>query len=180
MKGKVKQRSLRLLCRTALLCALLCVLSVITLPIGAVPITLSMLGVFLCGLLLPPTEAALAVLGYLVLGAIGLPVFSAMQGGIGVLGGLTGGFLWGYLPAVCVLSMLSRRIRPSRNALWMWVGACVVSLLLCYACGTVQFMLISHASIPRALAVCVLPFLLPDMFKIAAAVGIRMRFGTRL
>lgn len=180
MKRNVRSRSLRLLCRTALLCALLCVLSVLTLPIGAVPVTLSMLGVFLCGLLLPPAQAVLAVLGYLMLGALGLPVFSAMQGGIGVLGGLTGGFLWGYLPAVLVLSVFCRPMPPSRRTVPGLVGACAVSLLLCYACGTVQFMLISHSTLPRALAVCVLPFLLPDIFKIAAAVGIRTRFGNRL
>ena len=84
---------LRLMCRTALLCALLCVLSVITVPIGAVPVTLGLLGVFLCGMLLPPKFAVSAVLGYLLLGTIGLPVFSSMQGGVGILLGLTGGFL---------------------------------------------------------------------------------------
>lgn len=176
-----KRRSLRLLCRTALLCALLCVLSVITLPIGAVPVTLSMLGVFLCGLLLPPSRACLAVLGYLVLGAVGLPVFSAMQGGIGMLGSLTGGFLWGYLPSVLVLSVLCQNTRPqTRKAALRQIGACCVSLLLCYACGTAQFMLLSHTSVTGALTACVLPFLLPDLLKIMTAVYIRTRFSDRL
>ena len=112
---KMMSSRIRALSRTALLCALLCVLSVITLPIGAVPVTLGTLGVFLCGLLLPTKSACTAILGYLLLGALGLPVFSSMQSGIGILAGITGGYLWGYLPAVSVLSalhaVLSRRMK---------------------------------------------------------------------
>ncbi|MBE6657650.1 MAG: biotin transporter BioY [Ruminococcaceae bacterium] len=161
---------IRLLSRTALLCALLCILSVITLPIGAVPATLSLLGVFLCGLLLPTKNACLAVLGYLLLGAVGLPVFSSMQGGIGVLLGITGGYLWGYLPAVWVLSVLNTRLpRISSHRFLSEIGASCAALLVCYTCGTVQFLCLTNSTVTTALAVCVLPFLLPDLLKLAAA-----------
>ena len=175
---KMHREHLRLLCRCALLCALLCVLSVITIPIGAVPVTLGLLGVFLCGMLLPTKNACLAVLGYLLLGAVGLPVFSSMQGGIGILFGITGGFLWGYLPAVCVLSFLCRRI-PGKP----WVaGICagLLSLLLCYTFGTLQFLLLTDASVRTALTVCVFPFIPFDLFKLAAALYLSHRFRNHL
>ncbi len=171
-------KRLRLLCRTALLCALLCVLSVITVPIGAVPVTFGMLGVFLIGLLLPPRYACLCVLGYLLLGAVGLPVFSSMQGGIGILLGITGGFLWGYLPAVCLLSWLCPP--DSKASLLRRFCAGIPALLFCYACGTVQFLLLIGCSVTAALTACVLPFVPFDLCKLAAALYLSYRFRRQL
>ena len=168
-----RQTVLRRMCRTALLTALICVLSVITIPIGAVPLTLGLLGIFLCGLLLPPTDACAAVGGYLLLGALGLPVFAGMQGGIGVLAGPTGGFLWGYLPTVWLLSGLVRR--TERTAPRLICGMAALALL--YLCGTVQFLAIAGVSLSAALAVCVWPFVLPDTVKLVCAyiLSVRLR-----
>ena len=179
---KMMSSRIRMLSRTALLCALLCVLSVITLPVGAVPVTLGTLGVFLCGLLLPPKSACAAVLGYLLLGAVGLPVFSSMQGGIGILAGITGGYLWGYLPTAAILSVLrvflSRRMKNHR--ILPALCAAIPALLLCYLCGTVQFLCLTDSTIPAALAVCVLPFLPFDLLKLACAVTLSARFRRHL
>ena len=179
---KIMSSRIRTLSRSALLCALLCVLSVITLPIGAVPVTLGMLGVFLCGLLLPPKPACAAVLGYLLLGAVGLPVFSSMQGGIGILAGITGGYLWGYLPTAAVLSALhaalSRRMKNRR--ILPAICAAIPALLVCYLCGTVQFLCLTDSTLPAALAVCVLPFLPFDIAKLACAVTLSVRFRAHL
>lgn len=173
-----RNQQLRLQCRTALLCALLCVLSVITIPIGAVPITLGTLGVFFCGMLLPTRYACLAVFGYLLLGAVGLPVFSSMQGGIGILFGMTGGFLWGYLPAVFVLSFFRRRFSGVPVLIECCIG--LLSLLLCYLCGTIQFMILTACSIGTALTVCILPFVLFDLLKLSAALYLSRRFRHHL
>lgn len=170
----MNRSALRLLCRTALLCALLCVLSVITVPIGAVPVTLGLLGVFLIGLLLPPRSACLCVIGYLLLGAIGLPVFSSMQGGFGILLGMTGGFLWGYLPTVWLISVTCRRSHGASILRRMTAG--LPALLLCYLCGTVQFCLVSSCSVTAALTACVLPFVPFDLCKLAAALYLSDRF----
>ena len=174
---KYRGHRLRLLCRTALLCALLCVLSVITVPIGAVPVTLGILGILLCGMLLPPGHASSAVLGYLLLGAVGLPVFSSMQGGVGILFGLTGGFLWGYLPAALILSFVS--CRP-KSTIIKRICAGLLSLLLCYACGTVQFLFLTESSLSAALIACVLPFVPFDLCKLAAALYLSHRFRRHL
>ena len=174
---KPSAQHIRLLSRTALLCALLCVLSVITVPVGAVPVTLGMLGIFLCGMLLPPKNACLAVLGYLLLGAVGLPVFSSMQGGVGILLGITGGYLWGYLPAVRVLSFFSGR---GHHTLRSVICAGLLAMLLCYTCGTVQFLCLTDTAPLHALTVCVLPFLPFDLCKLAAAVYLSHRFRRHL
>ena len=173
-----RSEHLRLQCRTALLCALLCVLSVITVPIGAVPVTLGILGVFLCGMLLPTRHACLAVFGYLLLGAFGLPIFSSMQGGVGILFGITGGFLWGYLPAVFVLSSTHRRF--TNRSILMELCSGLLSLMLCYTCGTLQFMLLTSSSIGAALTTCVAPFVIFDLIKLSAAISLSRRFRSHL
>ena len=76
-----------------LLAAVIAVLAQISLPIGPVPFTLAVLGVFLTGLLLTPGWAMASIAVYLVIGAIGLPVFSGFSGGPAVLVGPTGGYL---------------------------------------------------------------------------------------
>lgn len=175
---KPSKTRLRLLCHTALLCALLCVLSVITFPLGAIPVTLGMLGVFLIGFLLPPRYACLCVLGYLLLGAVGLPVFSSMQGGIGILCGLTGGFLWGYLPASLLLSCLCSH--DSQTALICRLGAGVLAQLSCYVCGTAQFLLLTGCTVTAACTACVLPFVPFDLCKLALALYLSSRFRRQL
>ena len=178
--GRIRGGRLSELIRSALLCAVLCVLSVITLPIGAVPVTLSLLGVFLIGFLLPPRSALLCVLGYLLLGAVGLPVFSSMQGGIGVLLGPTGGYLWCYpvtavLPSlVGVLGGSAHRVRFGR------IAAACIGLVLCYVVGSLRLAAVSGVSFGAAVLVGVVPFVLPDILKLAAAAVLSARLGRML
>ena len=77
--------------------AIMAVSAWVTVPLGPVPFTLQMFALVFAIVVLTPRECIAAVTGYLLLGAVGLPVFSGMRGGIGVLAGPTGGFLWGYL-----------------------------------------------------------------------------------
>ena len=87
----------RSIAQCGLCCALLACSAWVTIPFGPVPFTLQTLAVALVPQVLARREAVFTVAAYLVLGAIGLPVFSGFQGGIGVLAGPTGGFLWGFL-----------------------------------------------------------------------------------
>ena len=101
--GKSQESSLtsgsrsRMVAFTALSIAIIAVSAWVTVPFGPVPFTLQMFAVSFAILVLEPKQAIAAIAGYLVLGAIGVPLFSGMRGGIGVLLGPTGGFLWGYL-----------------------------------------------------------------------------------
>ena len=183
MRRRLSARQTHLLCRAALLCALLCVLSVISIPVGTIPVTAAVFGVFLCGILLPPRYALAAVCGYLALGLVGLPVFSSFGSGIGVLLGPTGGYLWGY-PLMALLPSLARRtagrIPHRRTRLLLCTASAVLSLLLCYAAGTAWYCILTRCAPMTALTLCVLPFVPFDLLKLAAAMLLGSRFPTEL
>ena len=98
-----------------LLCALFAALTaifsqiMIPLPFTPVPINLALLAVWLCGIVLGAKRGAISILVYILLGAIGVPVFHGFMGGIGVLAGPTGGYIVGYLPAVVIFGFLYNR-----------------------------------------------------------------------
>ena len=155
---------------TALSMAIMVVSAWVTVPIGPVPFTLQMFAITFAVLVLTPKQAISAIAGYLVLGAIGVPVFSGMRGGIGVLMGPTGGFLWGYLigvsVAVGVLSLF--RSRGMANfAIDVFCG--VVFTAIAYGCGWFQYMLVAGVGPVESLLVTVAPFIVVDLLKIVAA-----------
>lgn len=213
----------RWLVLTGLSIALLAVGAFITVPFGPVPFTLQtmMVGIVIC--LLPPVYSVAAVGGYLAIGMLGLPVFSGMRGGIGVLAGPTGGFLLGFLVAAIVIAVIrslalgtgggffgnkkasvsphSSGVSGSKSSLkgkdasetsgiksslrgvpkevkqrsrLFLIGLDVASLLLLaliyYSFGCLWFMVSTGATLEAALAACVLPFIIPDIIKAAAAI----------
>ena len=157
--------------RIALTIAIMAVSAWVTIPIGPVPFTLQCFAVAFAICVLPPKECLAAIGGYLVLGAFGVPVFSGMRGGIAVLAGVTGGFLWGYfIGGLAALGILAAFKKAGRNrTLIACFCACLAYLLCTYACGTIQFMFVAGASLEAALAACVLPFVVVDLIKLAAA-----------
>ena len=156
---------------TALSIAIITVSAWITVPIGPVPFTLQMFAVAI--LVLAPKQSIGAIAGYLALGAIGVPVFSGMRGGIGVLMGPTGGFLWGYLIgvslAVAVLALFRRR-GIDNFAVGMLCG--IVFTAVAYACGWFQYMFVAGVGPFESFLVCVAPFVIVDVIKIAAATAV--------
>jgi len=135
-----------------------------------VPFTLQMFAVTFAIIVLTPKQALSAITGYLALGAIGVPVFSGMRGGIGVLLGFTGGFLWGYLVgvALAVAFLAFMRSRGIDN-----FGTCVVAgiifTLVAYVCGWAQCMVVANVGPLASFAVTVAPFIVVDLIKIMAA-----------
>jgi biotin transport system substrate-specific component len=91
--------------KVGLCIAIMAVCAWVTIPIGPVPITLQMFAIPLAIFILRPREAVCAICGYIALGAIGVPVFSSMRGGLGVLTGPTGGYLLGYIPGVILAAL---------------------------------------------------------------------------
>ncbi len=110
------QTKLQKMVFAALLAALLAVLSPFVIPVGLVPITLATFVVFLTGALLPPLYAVASIGVYLLIGLVGLPVFSGFVGGPGVLFGPTGGFLIGYF---CLAGAVSLAVKLSQKW-WVW------------------------------------------------------------
>ena len=163
----------------ALFAALICVISPIAIPIGAIPISLGLFGVLLCAVCLPPLMSLTAVSVYLVIGACGLPVFGGALAGAQVLIGPTGGYLWSYPLAAPMVGLLcgARKDIPARASFMRTLFACLAGNSVCYFCGTLQYALITKTPAVAALSVCVLPFLPIDLGKalLAATLGRRLR-----
>ena len=170
------------LTRAALLAAVMCILAPITIPIGPVPITLGVFAVMLAGTILNWKEAGAALLVYLLLGIIGLPVFSSGKSGPAVLVGPTGGYLWTFLFMAIIIALFSSKERGSRvkETVFAVIG-CLVALVVCYFFGTLQFMHVASYDLKSALAVCVYPFVAVDIAKavVASVLGIQIRSRLR-
>ncbi len=166
---KIKTKDLVLM---AMMAALTAVCAWITIPIGTVPITLSVLAVFLAGGLLGPGCAAGAMLVYLFVGAVGVPVFAGFQAGFSSFAGPTSGYLIVY-PLMALVSSLLIRHLPARLPLFVRaVCGMLCGLLLCYAGGTAWLAVMNRMSFSAALAAGVIPFVGFDLLKIAAAAAL--------
>ena len=162
----------------ALFAALIAVCAWVTIP-GSVPFTLQTMGVFLAVGLLGGKRGTAAVLVYILLGAVGMPVFSGFSGGVGRLLGTTGGYIIGFL--VAALAMWAMEAIFGR-AKWVLPASMLLGLLLCYAFGTVWFLVLytqtkGAISVASVLSMCVIPFILPDLLKIALALLLTNRLG---
>ena len=167
----------------ALSIALMAVGAWVTVPLGPVPFTLQIFVFTFALVMLEPKLAMAAVVGYIVLGAIGVPVFSSLRGGIGVLAGPTGGFLWGYIVgfalAIAVGSLFKVKEVPAgkRFDTTEVVRAFVMSfvyLACAYVCGWFQLMLVMGIGPEAAFASAVAPFILVDIVKIIVAVFVAL------
>ena len=158
---------------TALSIAVIAVSAWVTVPIGPIPFTLQMFAVTFAVIVLTPKQAIAAIAGYLALGAIGVPVFSGMRGGIGVLMGPTGGFLWGYLIGVSLAVGLLALLRSRGiDNFATGVAAGIVFTAVAYICGWAQYMAVAGVGPLESFAVTVAPFIVVDLGKIVAATAV--------
>ena len=165
------------ICLIGVLAALLCIGAPFTVPIGPIPISLASFVVYLAGALLGWKRGTLAVVVYLLLGAVGLPVFSGFQGGLQKLAGVTGGFLIGYIPCALITGAFADHAKDKK---WMVPVGMVLGTAALYALGTIWFMVQTHNPLGAALGACVIPFLPGDAIKIAAATVLTLALRKRL
>ncbi|ELY47281.1 biotin transporter BioY [Natronorubrum sulfidifaciens] len=164
--------------RAALLAALLGAAAPVSIPIplSPAPITLQVLFVFLAGLVLGPVWGPTSILLYLAAGAIGLPVFSGMSAGLGVLVGNTAGYLWSYPLAAGLIGLMVHRdteLRdPAAVSLPVVIVALVVGTILIYGMGTGYMAWLLELGAWEAISLGALPFLPGELLKIAAAIAI--------
>lgn len=144
--------------------ALTVVFSQISFPINAVPINLALIAVFTSAGLLGFAKGVLSQVIFVLLGAVGLPVFAGFKGGIGALLGPTGGYIIGF---VFVAAIVGGTVKIFGQKLVPLVISMVIGLAVCYLFGTLWFTVISGKGFIEALMVCVVPFILFDLAKIA-------------
>ncbi len=163
MAGKTRDLSYM-----ALMTALLVLCAWLTIPLGPVTFTMQTFGVFAALGILGGRQGTAAVLVYLALGLVGLPVFSGFSGGPAGFMTPTGGYLLGFLAAALLYWGLTGRGVPQAPAM-------VLGLLACYAFGTAWFFLLYGGDLWGILTLCVLPYVVPDCLKLILALAVTRR-----
>ena len=158
---KVKNMTL-----TAVMAALICIAGPLTIAVGPVPLSLATFAVYLAGAILGRKKGTAAVGLYLLIGIIGVPVFSGFSGGFQKLAGVTGGYLIGYLPCAFLAGLGAEKAEDGRK--WLLPVMMAAGTAVLYTIGTAWFMIQTGNSLGAALGLCVLPFLPGDAMKIAA------------
>lgn len=178
MKRARKISSPRNLILSSLFAALLALMAQISIPLpfSPVPITGQTFGIFLAGALLGGRWGAVSILVYVLLGAIGLPVFHHGQGGLHIILGPTGGYLWGFVIGGYLLGKVAEK-KNSFATLWSGMALCLIAT---YTLGILQLALLTGLSFEAALLAGVAPFILPDIIKVAAAATLSRAVKTRL
>ncbi len=167
---KIRYRSAaREIAYIAIAVSLITVCAWISIPVGTIPVTLQSLAVALTGALFGWKRGLAAVFVYILMGLIGIPVFSNF-GATNALFGVTGGYIFGFLFLALIPSLA--KLTPVKNA-WGRTAIFYASMILgeavLYFFGTVWYVYLSGATPVQALTVCVVPFIVPDLVKLAVA-----------
>lgn len=150
----------------ALMAALMCALCPLSIPIGPIPVSLGTFVMMLTVYLLGTKKALISCAVYLLLGAVGMPVFSGFQGGLAKLAGPTGGYLIGYLGLIAAAGIV---IRLGKGNLIAALAGMVLGIAVDYVFGTAWFVIQTGSTVSHALTVCVYPFIPVDAAKAVAA-----------
>ena len=164
----------------AVFAVLIAICSWISIP-TTVPFTLQTFAVFLAVGVLGGKRGSLSVLIYILLGAVGIPVFAGFSGGFGILLGQTGGYIVGFLFSALLMWLMEALLGKKT---WVLGLSMVLGLIVCYAIGTVWFMVVARNSgavgLATVLGWCVIPFIIPDLIKIVLALALSKRLGKAL
>ena len=161
----------------AMLTAIMAVSAWITIPYS-VPFTMQTFAVFLAVRTAGGKKGTAAVLLYILLGAVGVPVFSSFRSGLGTLMGPTGRYIVGFIFIAALYWLFEKKLK-NRVAVY---AVLLVGLAICYAFGTLQFVMVSKTNgnaigFVEALTLCVFPYIIPDVLKLVLAelIGSRVR-----
>ena len=159
------------ICCVGIFVSVLCICAWLCVP-WSVPVTLQTFGIFVTVGFLGKKRGTVAILLYLLLGVVGLPVFAGFQGGPGSLFGPTGGYLIGFIFTGYLSGSVLQRYGEKT---WVMVAAFALGLFACYLFGTLWYVWgytgqSSPASFFWALSQCVIPFCIPDGLKMVLAI----------
>lgn len=174
---KIKTKQMVLI---ALMTAVTCVLGPLSIPLpfSPVPISLTNFAIFLAIFVLRMKNGTISFIIYLLLGAVGVPVFSSFRGGLQVLAGPTGGYLIGFIFLALIMGFaldhFDRKLVPT-------IIGMIIGMAVCYAFGTVWLAKLLSLSFKEGLMMGVIPYLAGDVAKIiiAAIVGPKLYGATQ-
>ena len=165
---------------TALFAALICVAAPFSIYVGPIPISLATFAIYLTGAILGGKRGMVATIVYIMLGAVGLPVFSGFRGGFGVLFGMTGGYIIGYIPLVLITGIFAEMNSKKINRAVVTVIGMILATAALYTFGTIWYMIVSGNDLVTSLKTCVLMFIPGDAIKIACATALSVPLRAKL
>lgn len=146
----------------AVFAAIIAVLAQISIPLpGGVPLTMQTLVVGLTGVILKSKNGFISVLIYVLMGAIGIPVFANFTGGIGIVLGPTGGFIIAFPIMAFIIGLVSEK---TNKKYLIFIGF-FIGMVITYIIGTIQFSIVTGESIYKAILLCIVPFIVTDLIK---------------
>jgi len=161
----------------ALMAAVMCILGPMSIPIGPVPISLTMLAIYLAVFLLGTKFGTLSYGIYFLLGLVGLPVFSGGTGGLGKVAGPTGGYLIGMFFLAVITGIFVEKFQDKWYIIYLGM---ILGDAVNYIFGTAWFVISTKCTLRYALEMCVLPFIAVDLLKMAAALVLGLAVRKRL
>ncbi len=161
----------------AILAAIICVFAPFSVPAGPIPISLSTFAIYIVSCSVSPKYSVPAVAVYILIGAVGLPVFSSFTGGLQCIAGYTGGYIIGYIPCAFFIGFMTEKLRGKKI---IFPISMLIGTAVCYLFGTMWYMYRAETGFAEAAAVCVLPFFIGDIIKITAASLIGITLNQRL
>ena len=161
----MKNTKIKKLALSALLTAIIAVTAWVSVPTPfGVNLAFTIFGVSIAGFILGVKGALAATATYIALGAAGLPIFSFFSGGAGVLLGLSGGFIWGFLAVAVLCGIVKNTNKKTIKYILM-----ISSVLICHASGVIQYSIVSGNDILASFISVSLPFLLKDIIIVFVA-----------
>ena len=173
MKVKTKMKSIdktKLMIMVSLMAVIITICSWISIPM-VVPFTLQTFAIFFSLIFLGGAYGTLSIVIYIMLGIIGIPVFSGFRSGLAVISGPTGGYIVGFVFSGLLFMLLTKLLGEKKYVTILALG---LGLIVCYLIGTLWFMFV-YAGTENAkgfgavLSICVIPFLIPDICKLVLA-----------
>ena len=161
-KSQINRNKIRNITMCAMFVAIMAILSQISIPLpNLVPITLQTFAAALCGYFLGLKKGMITITVYILVGAVGVPVFSSFKGGFGVLFGYTGGFIWGFLFLVMACATFNKKK--------IGIPLGIIGVLLCHLCGVLQYYNVSENTFFQSFLSVSLPYLLKDFISVVIA-----------
>lgn len=174
---KQKNKQIYMLTSYALITALICIFAPLSVPIGPIPISLTNLVLYFSIYIIGFKGSTVSYTVYLLLGLVGLPVFSGGAGGPAKVVGPTGGYLLGFF-FITIFSGLVFDKCKGKYRIPLTIVSMIITTGICYLFGTLWFIQLTDNTFVQALSLCVYPFIPFDLGKIAIATVVGM--GVRI
>lgn len=171
-----KKSSIYFITSCAIVTALMCIFGPMSVPIGPIPVSLTNLVIYFAVYILGYKGSTVSYVIYILLGLVGLPVFSGFQGGPAKLVGPTGGYLLGFIFITLLAGLCQDKAKGKFKIPIVFAGM-IISTAICYFFGTAWFMKLTGTDLKASLGLCVIPFIPFDLGKmvIATLVGMPVR-----